>query len=38
MEIWKIIQDYEGLYQVSNTGKVRDLKNHIKPVYKNNKS
>ena len=37
MEIWKIIQDYEGLYQVSNTGKVRDLKNHIKPVYKNNK-
>ena len=37
MEIWKIIQDYEGLYQVSNTGKVKDLKNHIKPVYKNNK-
>ena len=37
MEIWKTIQDYEGLYQVSNTGKVRDLKNHIKSVYKNNK-
>lgn len=37
MEIWKTIQDYGGLYQVSNTGKVRDLKNHIKSVYKNNK-
>ena len=37
MEIWKTIQDYGGLYQVSNTGKVRDLKNHIKAVYKNNK-
>ena len=37
MEVWKTIQNYGGLYQVSNTGKVRDLKNHIKPVYKNNK-
>ena len=37
MEIWKTIQDYGGLYQVSNTGKVRDLKNHIKSVYMNNK-
>lgn len=37
MEIWKTIQGYGGLYQVSNTGKVRDLKNHIKSVYKNNK-
>lgn len=24
-EIWKDIEDYEGLYQVSNTGKVRSL-------------
>lgn len=37
MEVWKTIQNYGGLYQVSNTGKVRDLNNHIKPVYKNNK-
>ena len=37
MKVWKTIQNYGGLYQVSNTGKVRDLKNHIKPVYKNNK-
>jgi len=26
MEIWKNIKDYEGLYQVSNTGKVKSLK------------
>ena len=25
MEIWKDIPGYEGLYQVSNTGKVRSL-------------
>lgn len=25
MEIWKEITGYEGLYQVSNTGKVRSL-------------
>ena len=25
MEIWKDIKDYEGLYQVSNTGKVKSL-------------
>ena len=28
-EIWKDVKDYEGLYQVSNTGKVRSLKRHI---------
>lgn len=37
MEIWKKIEDYEGLYEVSNTGKVRDLKGNIKPMFKNNK-
>lgn len=26
MEVWKDIQDYEGLYQVSNLGQVRSLK------------
>lgn len=37
MEVWKKIQDYENLYEVSNKGKVRDLKGNIKPMYKNNK-
>ena len=37
MEIWKKIEDYGGLYEVSNKGNVRDLKDHIKPMYKNNK-
>ena len=37
MEIWKKIEEYEGLYEVSNLGRVRDLKGHIKPMYKNNK-
>lgn len=37
MEIWKKIQDYEGLYEVSNLGKVRDYKGRVKPMYKNNK-
>lgn len=26
IEVWKDIKDYEGLYQVSNTGKVRKLR------------
>lgn len=26
MEVWKDIDGYEGLYQVSNTGKVRSLR------------
>ena len=37
MEIWKKIQDYEGLYEVSNLGRVRDYKGKIKSMYKNNK-
>ena len=28
-EIWKDIQGYEGLYQISNLGNVRNNKNHI---------
>lgn len=37
MEIWKKIEDYGGLFEVSNTGKVRDINKKIKPMYKNNK-
>lgn len=35
MEIWKDVKDYEGIYQVSNTGKVRSLDRIV--VYKNGK-
>lgn len=34
-EIWKDIKGYEGLYQVSNTGKVKSLN---KIIHKNNKT
>lgn len=37
MEEWKRILDYGGLYEVSNLGRVRDLKGKIKSMYKNNK-
>lgn len=37
MEIWKKVLNYEGLYEVSNKGRVRDCKGKIKPMYKNNK-
>lgn len=30
IEIWKDIKDYEGLYQVSNTGKVKSLDRIVK--------
>ena len=30
LEIWKDIKGYEGLYQVSNLGKVKSLKKHQK--------
>lgn len=33
MEIWKDIKGYEGLYQVSNLGRVKSLKRKVK--YKN---
>jgi hypothetical protein len=35
MEIWKDIEEYEGLYQVSNLGKVKSLK---RIVYSNKRS
>lgn len=35
-EIWKDIKDYEGLYQVSNLGRVKSL-NHIRKNGKNSK-
>lgn len=37
MEIWKKIENYGGLFEVSNTGKVRDINKKTKPMYKNNK-
>ena len=36
-EIWKDIKDYEGLYKVSNLGRVQDYKGRTKSVYRNNK-
>lgn len=33
-EIWKDIIGYEGLYQVSNYGRVKSLKNKLKPFKK----
>lgn len=30
MEIWKPIKDYEGLYEVSNLGRIKSLKNKNK--------
>lgn len=37
MEIWKDIKDYEGLYQVSNLGRVRNIRHNknkiLKPIY-----
>ena len=34
MEIWKDIQGYEGLYQVSNTGRVRNKKRELKLIVR----
>lgn len=36
-EIWKEAKGYEGLYLVSNLGRVKDLKGNIKPTYVQNK-
>ena len=38
MENWKDIKDYEGLYQVSNLGRVRNIKlnNQLKPSINTN--
>lgn len=30
MEIWRDIKDYEGIYQVSNTGKIKRLNTNVK--------
>lgn len=35
MEIWKDIKDYEGIYQVSNKGRIKSLARQIR--YKNGK-
>lgn len=34
-EVWKDIKDYEGLYQVSNLGRVRSLDRYIETFIKN---
>lgn len=36
-EIWKDIKNYEGLYKVSNLGRVQDKNGNIKNSYINNK-
>ena len=33
-EIWKDIKDYEGLYQISNYGRVKSLFRIIDTTYK----
>ena len=35
-EIWKDIRGYEGLYQVSNLGRVRSLDRYVNSAIKNN--
>ena len=30
MEIWKDVEGYEGLYQVSNYGRVKSLDRHVR--------
>lgn len=32
-EIWKDIEDYNGLYQISSFGRVKSIKNGIKKTY-----
>ena len=36
MEIWKDVKGYEGFYQISNTGKVKSLRNNriLKKILK----
>ena len=36
MEIWKDIQGYENLYQVSNLGRIKSLDRKVKVGIKNN--
>lgn len=37
IEEWRDIKGYEGLYQVSNLGKVRNKKGKVLKQYRNNK-
>ena len=36
-EIWKDIDNYEGLYQVSSMGNIRSFKRNIEVILKNSK-
>lgn len=36
MEIWKDVIGYEGLYQVSNFGRVKNIKKPVQIIMKNN--
>ena len=33
MEVWKPVKDYEGLYEVSNTGRVRSLDRRVSGIF-----
>lgn len=35
-EIWKDIEGYEGLYQISNLGRVKSLEKYVNTAIKNN--
>lgn len=35
MEIWKDIKEYEGLYQISNLGRVKSLPRNGTILYEN---
>lgn len=37
-ELWKDIKDYEGLYQISNLGRIKNLKGNIRKTKKNNRN
>lgn len=37
-EIWKDVKNYEGLYQISNLSRVKNLKGNIRKTKKNNRN
>jgi hypothetical protein len=37
-EVWKDIKDYEGLYQISNLGRIKSLKCHKEMILKQSKN
>ena len=37
METWKAVVGYEGLYEVSNVGRLRNARNHRIKTYTKNK-